>query len=285
MNNLLLNTPALTEAPTRKFSDTLMLFKDEEDTPFAMRAPLDTAIPTAVKTDAEIVYEDEDFSISKVENIIYCSIKRSGAPRAVISQFDNIKGTDTLKAVKSYFSLIPTIDFSHISMSSAFSTLGKLVNRVADYCGCLTDINAPDLSDRITAYTYTRGTPYLAAALPTVCLLYRRLSALRGFNFKLIFPEDLPCLAFSARILGNNIACPADIPEYAALTELDESGGLTVYSRLSEFPDDDGEKIFKFTIILSPQSSDPRGILRAPEWKRKTKDGLHMLDIDIPGRF
>ncbi len=285
MNNLLLNTAAVTESATRRFSDTLMLFRNNEIAPFAMRAPLDTEIPPAEGIDAKIIYESEDFRISKQDNNIYCSINRKDSPHAVISLFDDDNATNAVKAIRSYFSTISSIDLTRISVQNAFRELGRLIDGVADYCGCLTDINDPDISEHITGSRSTHGTPYLAAALPEVCLMYRRLAALRGFNFKLIFPEKLPCLAFSARILGKGISALPDIPEYSALSELDRCGGITVYARLTDLPDDGGEQISKLTVLLTPQAADPRGILKAPDWKQKTKDRLEMLDIDIPGRF
>ena len=282
MNNLLIKRAERVDPSVRQFKDDLFLFCADADSPFASRAPLDASLPNRRGGSGEILYESDLFSISKVEGHLYCSVNAPDAPYAVILLHEGNSGKDVEASAKSYFSSIDSIDLSDGLRSEDSSSVDSLIRGIADYCGCLTDINAPDETRFLPNSRYAKSSPYLAAALPTVCLLFRRLSALRGFNFKLIFPEGLPCLAFSARILSDGISSASDIPEYSALLEL---GGITVYSKLIPEHDDDGDKISRLTVVISAQSSDPSGILHATEWKKALRERLDVTKIDISGRF
>ena len=114
--------------------------------------------------------------------------------------------------------------------------------------------------------------------------MYRRISALRGFNFKITFSDGIPCLVFSAKvILGdkNN-----DIPECSALLKITGTDDLTFVHKLTELDEDcDSGKLFKLSLAICPQTADPKGILRAPEWKKHTETILSKIDLDVPGRF
>ncbi len=285
MNNLLIRSAEKADIPTRQFHDDIFLFRADADLPFASRAPLDAPPPEKRSDCNEILFEIDLFRISKASECLYCSINAPDAPYAAISLHNGNNGADTEAFALSYFSSIASLDLSGSVKSEEYHYIDSLIRAIANYCGCLTDVNSPDESVNIPYRRYTKSSPYLAAALPTVCLLYRRLSALRGFNFKLIFPQGLPCLAFSARILSEGISSVSNIPECSALLELDNKGEITVFSKLVPDPDDDGEKISRLTLIISAQSKDPSGILHATEWRKSWRERLDISEIDIPGRF
>ena len=281
MNNLLIRRAEKIDVSARQFKDDLFLFRADGDLPFASRAPLDASLP-AKRGYGKIIYESDLFSISKADTHLYCSVNAPDAPYAVISLHEGNTGNDAEASARSYFSSIASLDLSGGLRSEDASSVDSLIRGIADYCGCLTDVNAPDEARFFPRSRYSKSSPYLAAALPTVCLLFRRLSALRGFNFKLIFPEGLPCLAFSARILSDDVTSASDIPEYSALLELD---GITAYSKLIPESEDDGDKISRLTVVISAQSEDPSGVLRATEWKKTLRKRLDLSEIDVPGRF
>lgn len=285
MNTLLIGSAEKRDIKARQFHDNLFLFRADADKPFAARASLDASLPEKRSEGAETVFESDLFRITKAHRCLYCSVNDPYAPYAAISLFDGNCGTDSETSARRYFSSIMSLDLSGSLKPADSSSVDGLINGIADYCGCLTDLNAPDESIFTPTARYAKSSPYLAAALPAVCLLYRRLAALRGFNFKLIFPEGLPCLAFSARILSDGISSANDIPEYSALLELDGKGEITVFSKLVPETDDGGDKISRLTLIISAQSSDPISILHATEWKKSLRERLDIAEINIPGRF
>jgi len=289
MNNTVLDINVSEQYAAKKFSDTLMLFRGNSDIPFAKRAPADFPIPSLNLQNAQTVYETDSYNISKNSNSVFFTTKEENPYKAVITAFNTENTADKVNLFKDYILRFSSFDLRYLSFRSDYSSLAEAINAVAMYCGCLTDINEPDIpSSPITRTKLTDSSDsgtYLAIALITVCLLYRRLSALRGVNFKLIFSDKIPCLGFSARILSDNISSVSDIPELCVLSDIDDKNKLTVYSRLSDYPAESGEKLSKLTLILSTQTSDPKGILRAPEWKMKIQTGFDAEKTEIPGRF
>ena len=207
---------------------------------------------------------------------------------SIISFTDNTDIRKAAYAVESRLNDAADILRSNLKLTPNRLHLNSLIAQTATFCGCLTDIAKPE-EDEISLAIYSTpkgGSNYSAMiALSTVCLLYRRISALRGFNFKLIFNEGIPSLAFSAKILGKGINGIKDLPEYSALADLDSRGGIPVYSRLMKLTDEDGEELYRLTLVLTLQAEDPKGLLRAPQWKERTRKTLDGLEIDIPGRF
>lgn len=289
MNNTLLDIGTPKQYTAKRFSDTLMLFHSNSDIPFAKRAPSDFPIPSLNCQNAETVYETDSFYISRKGNSVFFNTKEKDFYKAVITTFNTENTDDTVDLLKKYITRISSVDPIYASFFSYHSNVTEIINMVAMYCGCLTDINEPDTpSLRIAKSKFTDNagsSTYLAIALATVCLLYRRLSALRGLNFKLILSDNIPCLGFSAKIISDNISSPSDIPELCALFDIDSKNKLTVYTRLSDSPEESREKLSKLTLILCPQTADPKGILRAAEWKIKMSNAFDMEEIEIPGKF
>jgi len=286
MNNLLYKNSSISQITCRRFNDNLMLFQSGERTPFATRATLDSDTTLPCVSDAHIIYQSEFISISRSGRYLFCSLNQSDMPYAVISLFNEKYAVNTIREIEDYVSMAAAVDPLNIYKINYRYELHKMINSVASYCGCLTDINKPDEEQIFRSAIQSKaGSPYPALALPAVCLLFRRLAALRGFNFKPIFHDGIPYFAFSARILKHNITSVDDISEYRALKVFEKAGEITLYSRLSDDRTEDSEELAKLTLIMTSQVSDPSGIMRAPEWKKHTLDILDSAEIDIPGRF
>ena len=105
------------------------------------------------------------------------------------------------------------------------------------------------------------------------------------FNFKLLFEEGAACFAFSARIIAPDISEISDIPGYHALCDLDSSGRVTLYARLSDTGETCNAQRYRLTVILTPQTEDPKGVLRAPEWRARMLERFEEIETEIEGRF
>jgi hypothetical protein len=276
--NTILEKAVEAHSVANEFNHTLAIFTQLSDKPYAIRAPLDFPIPFPDDKDAEVVLEREGLRISARGNRIYCVYGH----RAVITLNNGENIYHAVKGIETYFNDAKKA----LSSPQSLVPVCGLVKKTADICGCLTDINLPE--DSMIAPTNSDNKPSnysLISAIGAICIIYRRLSALRGFNFAFVFNEGIPSLAFSAKILSEGIESIYDLPEYPILEDLDLSGGITIYSRLVKLTPEDGEELQRLTIVLTPWSEDPRGILRAPEWKLHARKSLDMLDLDIPGRF
>ncbi len=161
-----------------------------------------------------------------------------------------------------------------------------IIFRLAERCGCLTDIYREDDTKPIPIAQGKPDSAFIAVSLPIIALMYRRISALRGFNFKITFADGLPCLVFSAKVILPDGDCIDDIPEHFRLCRLSNTDEISYVYRMSEIDEIcDGGRMFKLSLAICPQTVDPRGILRAPEWKRHTESILSKIDLDVPGRF
>ena len=287
MNTLLDKSPN-TAAMSKEFGDTLALFYPGSSLPYAMRAPLDTPIPIIGKGNAEVFNNSNELNISVLNNCIYCGFGVFCSHIAVVTLDNTDDVSKRAEYLESYFREANKILSANINTNCNYLSVCELISKTAEYCGCLTDINLPAENEiPLSIYRYGEiGKSYSAVvALFTICLIFRRVSALRGFNFKLIFNKDRVSLAFSAKILAEGIESIKDLTEYPALEDLDLNGGVTMYYRLVNLTPEDGEEFLRLTVVLTLQAEDPRGILRAPEWKEKTRALLDDLDLDIPGRF
>ena len=285
--NKVFEKTAETYAVVKEFKDTLALFFRGSSLPYATRAPSDsTIIPGNDR--GEVIYESGRLRISVSENRIICSFGVSCTHKAVITIQNSEDVKESANWIESFFRHADRILISGNISNINYIPVYKFIAQTADYCGCLTDINLPEDNEMLLwgHYRESIGKSFSAiVALLAICLIFRRLSALRGFNFKLFFNDGLPALAFSAKILGKGIESIKDLPEYPALEDLDSNGDLTLYSRLTKLTPEDGEELQRLTVILILHDEDPAGILRAPEWKFKQRASLDDLDLDIPGRF
>ena len=224
-----------------------------------------------------MLFNNGRLSISVCENRIYCVFGHT----AVITLQNKEDAPRIAQEIENYFREAEKV----ISTPNDYFSVCSFIAKTATLCGCLTDISLQeDAGVSVSSTERYSDSRSAIAAIGAVCLIYRRLSALRGFNFRLMFHKGLPYLTFSAKILGEGIESIKDIAEYPALVDLD-SNGVTIYSRLMKLTPEDGEELYRFTLVLALQADDPSGILRAPEWKAKTRELLDELDLDIPGRF
>lgn len=285
--NFTLEKSSRCRAPVKEFNDMLALFYPGSPYPYAVRAPLDSPLLSTEADFSKDEFDGDDPNVSVHENQILCCFGISCSHKALITKNNKEQVETTVKAIEDYFRMSERVLSSDLSQYCNHLSLCELIAETADYCGCLTDINLPDnertlLMDRTVDNAKSYST---IAALGAICLIFRRLSALRGFNFKLISNDGLYSLAFSAKILGEEIESIKDLPEYSALEDLDSNGGVTLYSRLLKLTPEDGKELQRLTLVLTPRAEDPSGILRAPEWKSKTRSSLDELELDIPGRF
>lgn len=273
---------------TTEFRNTLAMFCGNSESPYAMRAPLDAEIPVKDPDGSDIVSASGELTVAIRDNRIYCRFGNEKDYTAIISFTEQKDMLKTAGEIERYFHDANVVLRSNLASRSNHDRLNGLIAQTSDFCGCLTDINQPDEGGELihgNSASERRTDHSAMIALGTVCLLFRRISALRGFNFKLIFNEGLPSLAFSAKIIGGGIESIKDLPEYSALADLDSRGGITVYSRLMKLTPEDDEELFRLTLVLTLQGEDPSGILRAPQWKERTRRTLDGLDLDVPGRF
>lgn len=275
----------------RKTDNELFLFKDEDSQPIAFRSCdiNDPAIPDLALD--KLLFEIGAFSFYEGGNCIY--FLYHGARRIVgcISPLDRtLRDERMARDIELYFRKAYSLDPYAVSLRTAFVGFGELVSSAAEFCGCLTDIMSDDPeSSCFSQYQISvdnTGCEHIAVALPILALMFRRISALRGFNFKITLKDSLPCLIFSAKILIEEIGkikAPDDIREYSALTDILGDNGMIVDARIRELDGD--EKLHRLSIVLCPQTVDPRGILRAPVWRQQAKRIIDSIDVDLDGKY
>lgn len=286
--------PEITEnkIPTaRQFDDEFLIFKRDECRPFAHRSPNSDACRNRGTDASDTIFEFDRFRLYGNEKEIRC--KYDGRPllTARLLSLNDKKtfGKRDIDEIINYFSAAYNLDPYSLPHVSAVSRLEELVSRVADFCGCLSDIYREDAKE--TDYGFLpenkQNCSFIAVSLPIIALMYRRISALRGFNFKVSFVDSLPCLGFSAKILIEQEKPKAtDIPEYATLCEIADSDKLIIAARLIKLEEDDFEDgLYRLSVVICPQDIDPRGLLRAPGRLKKTRNIIDKFDFNIPGKY
>ena len=274
----LLEQAIIKPTAVKEFNSEIALFYPGSFLPYALRAPLDSPIPKKEEKNAELIYDNGKLQISIYENRIYCVSDHT----AVITLQNKESILQKAKMLESYFNEAAKTLSDWASHFYVYS----LISKTAEFLGCLIDMNPTEDIAVPLRRTNENICDYSAIeAICAICLLYRRLSALRGVNFKLIFNKGIPSLVFSAKILASGIENIKDLPEYPALEDLDSNGGITIYTRLVRLAQEDDNELGRLTIALTMQAEDPSGILRAPEWKMQTRRSLDEADLDVPGRF
>ncbi len=271
---------------SERFDNDLFLYHNDCKRPFASRAHSSDSVPDRIPN---IDSEPEEFNRFRVccnGNAVTCTY--NGPPSfcaAVIGIDDGFDPEFTAGRILRGLRLAYELDPYRIPRLSALERYEDIVARTASFCGCLTDIESDRSELPITVASMPpaqRNSAFIAMALPAIALMFRRIAALRGFNFKVIFTSDRPCLAFSAKALNAR----TDHPELAFLENLDSSGGLKVYSRIRECREDESEDgIYVFSVAVCPLTCDPRGILRAPAWNEETDKIFKELDIEVKGKY
>lgn len=275
----------LTTAERKKveaaFDDKLLLFAEGEALPFAYRSPVPENIPYSIARESPIERIGE-FEITRAGNDIICRYIGKPSGFAVISPVtENCRLFEKSEVVIDYLRAAYSLELS----AKCIDSFEDIIYRIAEKCGCLTDIYREDDGARLP---FAQGKPdsaFIVLSLPIIALMYRRISALRGFNFKITFADGLPCLVFSAKVILPDIDI-RNIPEHNRLCEISQTEEISYIYRLSEIDEEcNGGKLFKLSLAICPHAVDPRGILRAPEWRKHTESILSKIELDVPGRF
>ncbi len=268
------------------FDNKLLLFAEGERLPFAYRSPISEITPYSI-TKESLIERIGEFEISRADKDLICRYIGKPSGFALISPLaEDVIVFEKAEVVIGYLRAAYSLELS----VKCIDRFEDIIFRIAERCGCLTDIYREDDGNALPI-RIAQGKPdsaFIAVSLPIIALMYRRISALRGFNFKIIFADGLPCLVFSAKVIlpdseGVGIN---DIPEHCHLCEISKTDEISYVYRLSEIDEEcDSGRMFKLSLAICPQAVDPRGILRAPEWKMHTESILSKIDLDVPGRF
>lgn len=267
---------------TASFDDKLLLFEEGERLPFAYRSPVPEITPYSF-AEARMIERIGEFEISRANKNLICRYIGKPSGFALIAPLDEESDIfEKMEVILGYLRAAYSLELS----MRCIEGFEDIIFRLAERCGCLTDIYRED--DR-TLLPIAQGKPdsaFIAISLPIIALMYRRISALRGYNFKITFADGLPCLVFSAKVILPNGGCIDDIPEHCRLLKLSNTDEVSYVYRMSEIDEEcNGGRMFKLSLAICPQTVDPRGILRAPEWKMHTESILSKIDLDVPGRF
>ena len=286
--NSVIEKPANILASPREFKDSFALYDPSSPLPYAWRTPKGEPSPIGKIEPSVIIAETNGVIVSTKDKLVFFNFESGCRHTAVISSESKETAERTADAALDFLNSKEAEYPCVRSATQSYTTVCGIVSRIAEYCGCLTDIKLPEKEAplfTISARENYKNRPAVLLALSAICLIYRRMSALRGFNFKLVYEEGFTCLAFSANIIVTDISEVSDIPGYRGLSDLDSRGSITLYSRMSEATLPDCEGLCRLTVVISAQTEDPSGFLRAPDWKEQTRKKLDLLDFDVPGRF
>ncbi len=271
----------------KKFDTELFLFNENQSKPIAFRASdvgKSFVLVSIPHPPSSVIGA---FSLYRNNSAFYCTYEGS---RKIIAHIAN-PDTRTVNIIEDYLRKAYGLDPYAISARAAFERFEEIVCIASEFCGCLTDIvHSEEIADRFPIYGASLqnvNCEQIALSLPIVALMFRRISALRGFNFKVTLKDSLPCLIFSAKSLPGKIDTPSDIPEYSALTDILGNDGLVIGVKLKEIDEytEDGEPLYRLSVAICPQSFDPRGILRASAWRQRVKTLIEDLDIHLEGKY
>ncbi len=272
-------TATVKKQTTEVFDNKLLLFAEGEQVPFAYRAPAPENEPYSFP-EGSLIDKIGQFRITDADNVLICRYIGKPALSAVIASLDNSSNiADKAEALIGYLRAAYSLELSVKDIDK----FEELIARLAERCGCLTDIYRED-NITLGLDAVKPDSAFIAVCLPIIALMYRRISALRGFNFKITFADGLPCLVFSAKVILSDQ--DSRIPEKQMLCRISGTDGLSFIHRLSNLGEECHEgSLFRLSVAICPQTSDPRGILRATEWKKRTENILSKIDLDVPGRF
>lgn len=264
------------------FDDKLLMFSEEEKIPFAYRSALPEATPYRL-TEGKLISRIGHFEIFDTSGGVVCKYTGKPSVAALIAPLDE-RGyvADKAEIVVGYLKAAYSLELSVKSSDQSKA----LIQRLAERCGCLTDIYREDSESAMPCLSEHAkpNSAIMALCLPMIALMYRRISALRGFNFKISFADEIPCLAFSAKVILEDKN--SFIPEQSILRQLADNSCTSFAHRLSELEEEcDGGKLFRLSVAICPQTADPSGILRAPRWKAHTDSVLSGIDLDVPGKY
>jgi hypothetical protein len=278
-----------------KLDNNLCLFKKGENDPFAYRSYNNNKQTFISHQTDRPLFTIGAFSVYEKGSRLYCIYHGASTIIADITPLEAAQSQSVAEQkLEEYLTNAYRLDPYAISARIAFTRFDQLVSEAAEFCGCLTDI-LHDGSESVSTPSYSMSIKninceHIAVSLPIICLMFRRLSALRGFNFKVTVKDDLPCLIFSAKVVFEDEVSPqsvSEIREYSKLTEFLGDDGLIIGARLKKLDDDEDpcDAVCRLSIAICPQTVDPRGILRAPVWRQQAKNIIDTIDIDIEGKY
>ena len=295
MNGILLLDQSKDSAKRSRFCDSLTVKYSANGKIIAQRSPKPDYGYDSRKTDIELMSESRHYAIYRDGDKIICRLNTSPAIEAVITPEQEAYYYDaTVKMIRESAGMLYAVNPYSGNILDIYSSIEEIVSGTADYCGCLTDISRnedemPIRFERAEEPT-DPDSSLIGAVLVIISLMFRRISALRGFNFRFTLPDGLPCLVFSADVILEEGETSIDnLPEYNALKSFSFSGEPIIVSRLGEprgiCESRDPENMHRLFLAICPQNQDPRGILRAGEWLKRAKNVIETIDLDIPGRF
>ncbi len=278
----------------KKMDTELFLYRYGESKPFAFRSA-NNENPIAPTVGGNELFTIGAFSLYEDRGELYCIYRGSSKLVARISPLkSSLLRTNTVKQLEEYFLNVYLLDPCAVSLRSAFERFDKAVSEVAAFCGCLTDIMS-EYGDSVVppqypSYFENPNCAHIAVSLPVISLMYRRISALRGFNFKVTVKDSCLCLIFSAKVVfpdGELPHSPDDIREYSVLSDILGSEGLIIGAKLREVEgsDENGECIYRLSLAISPQAVDQTGLLRSSVMRQKARELFDGLDIELDGKY
>ncbi|MBQ8259119.1 MAG: hypothetical protein IJY97_06095, partial [Clostridia bacterium] len=238
---------------TASFDDKLLLFEEGERLPFAYRSPVPEITPYSF-AEARMIERIGEFEISRAGKDLICRYVGKPSGFALIAPLaEEGDAFDKAEVVLGYLRAAYSLELS----MRCIEGFEDIIFRLAERCGCLTDIYREDDRNRLPIAQGKPDSAFIALSLPIIALMYRRISALRGFNFKITFADGLPCLVFSAKVIlpdGNYIN---DIPEHCRLLKLSNTDEVSYVYRMSEIDEEcNGGRMFKLSLAICPQTVD-----------------------------
>ena len=278
----------------KKLDTDLFFFRNDEGKPFAYRSSGGEHTDVSAITSKDPISSIGAFSLYEKGGEVYCIYDGARKVSAKITPSGKSDSAHaSARKIEEYLKDAYRLDPYAISAQTALEGFENLVFTAAELCGCLTDVGRDtetNFHPRYAVSSENVNCEYIALSLPIIALMFRRISALRGFNFKVTLKDSLPCLIFSAKVLFDDEEAPrepSDISEYSALCDIFGDEGLIIGGRIKESDEitESGKAIYKLSLAVCPQTFDPRGILRAPAWRAKVKNIIDELDVDIEGKY
>ncbi len=270
-----------------EFGESLMLFREGEACPFAYRAPIPPQARAGMGEGAKVLYEYGIFSVFRAECGVICSCE--SRPR-ILALFEPTEGAELdesalLAQISSELAHAGDADPNAAPAMAVLDLFVERIIRAAGFCGCLTDAYRPEEDGAPPSSCGIGGdAAFLALILPIIALMYRRLSAARGFNFRVKPSQGMNVFAFSANIISDGIERPEDIPEVSVMQELQGGGELILLTKLRGLGADGEGRRARLSLSVCSYKCDPNDVFYSLKWKEKQRE-LALTDIEVPGRF
>lgn len=275
------------------FCDSFAVRYSDTHTIIAFRSP-DRSICDNTESENSVTLKETDgFRLDLCGERLVFKIHTDPAIEFVVSPADESYDTQRrAEYVLKRINYIGTLMNEGSGIGTKSDSVEQIVKLIADYCGCNTDIyrDSEILTFNASTGKINSEGALICSVVAILSLLFRRLSALRGFNFKYTHSRGLPCLQFSANILLDHDAHGIDSePEYKAVCDLigspDRFIALSLGAPTIEAEEKSDGRLCRLNLAFCALTRDPLGILRADEWSRKAKGIMDGIELDVPGRF